>query len=100
MMTARMLAAPYLLFASCLFAQAPDLAKVVERLDQLEKENQRLKQDIDSLRKQLTELRTASTVPVQEKLDVVQQRVEEQAQTKVEAAQKFPLKLSGLVLLN
>lgn len=84
-----------------LAGQTPDLNRIIDRLDQMEKENQRLKQDIEKLRKEVTDLRAAGAVPrLEEKVEVQQQRIEEQAQTKVEAAQKFPLKLSGLVLMN
>jgi hypothetical protein len=95
-----------------LFAQAPDpasqMGKILQRLDQLEQtnqrleqENQRLKQDLESVRKEVLSLQAAkSGPPVEEKLDVQAQRIEDLTQTKVEAAQKFPVKLSGLVLMN
>lgn len=86
---------------SQLFGQAPEWDNVTARLDQLERENQRLKHDLDALRKQISEMRAAAPpLQLEEKLDVQAQRIEEQAQTKVEAAQRFPLKLSGLVLMN
>jgi hypothetical protein len=37
---------------------------------------------------------------VEERLDIEQQRIEEQAQTKVEASQKFPIRLAGMALFN
>jgi hypothetical protein len=99
-----------LLIAAPLFPQSPDpaVAKILQRLDQLEQtnqrleqENQQLKQDLASVRKEILDLQAAkSGPPVDEKLDVQQQRIEDLAQSKVEAAQKFPVKLSGLVLMN
>ena len=37
---------------------------------------------------------------VEERLDIQQQRIEEQAQTKVESSQKFPIRLAGMALFN
>jgi hypothetical protein len=37
---------------------------------------------------------------VEERLDIQQQRIEEHAQTKVEASQKFPIRLAGMALFN
>ena len=37
---------------------------------------------------------------VEERLDIQQQRIEEQAQTKVEASQKFPIRVTGMALFN
>ncbi|MCC6586865.1 MAG: hypothetical protein IT168_09255 [Bryobacterales bacterium] len=90
-------------------SQSPPVDRILERLDRLEREN-------DSLRKELQQLKTevaawrrpadTSTTAVAaegtptERLDVVERRVDEQAQTKVEAAQKFPIKVSGMLLAN
>ncbi len=35
-----------------------------------------------------------------ERIEIQQQRIEEQAQTKVEASQKFPIRLAGMALFN
>jgi len=92
--------------AESLFAQTTDpsaLNKIVQRLDQLEQtnqrleqENQKLKQDLEAVRKEILDLKN----PVEEKIEAQAQRIEDLSQTKVEAAQKFPVKLSGLVLMN
>src|ERR1035437_6441178 len=73
---------------------APDLARILERLDRLEQENRALSEQIRALQAQLG---TAAPPPptVEERLDIQQQRIEEQAQTKVEASQKFPIRVAG-----
>jgi hypothetical protein len=83
------------------FGQQPNLEQILQQLNQLQQDNQRLNREIDNLRQQVLDLKSAKpAVPVEEKLDVVNQRVEDLASSKVEAAEKFPLKLSGLVLMN
>ena len=78
---------------------APDLAKILERLDRLEAENRALSEQVRALQAQLG---TPAPPPptVQDRLDIQEQRVEEQAQTKVEASQKFPIRLTGMALFN
>src|SRR5664280_2836064 len=78
---------------------APDLAKIVERLDRLEQENRALSEQVRALQAQLG---TPAPVPptVEDRLDIQQQRIEEQAQTKVEASQKFAIRLAGMALFN
>lgn len=96
-----------LYLAAGLRAQQPDLERILQRLDQLERENQQLKQSLDALRKEVTVLRGATSTDganaaqiAAEKTEVLQQRVEEQAQTKVESGQKLPVTLSGLAIMN
>src|SRR5260370_14108380 len=77
----------------------PDLAKILERLDRLEQENRGLSEQVRALQAQLgTPAPSQSTV--EERLDIQQQRSEEQAQTKVESSQKFPIHLAGMALFN
>src|SRR5437764_15261525 len=83
-----------------LWAQATqDLTKILERLDRLEQENRALTEQVRALQAQLG---TPAPPPptVDERLDIQQQRLEEQAQTKVEASQKFPIRLAGMALFN
>jgi hypothetical protein len=78
---------------------APDLAKILERLDRLEQENRSLSEQVRALQAQLG----TSTEPpptVDERIEIQQQRIEEQAQTKVESSQKFPIRLAGMALFN
>src|ERR1039457_1682956 len=78
---------------------APDLAKILERLDRLEQENCAIREQVPAVQAQLGA--PAPPPPtVEERLDVQQQRIEEQAQTKVEASQKFPIRLAGMALFN
>ncbi len=78
---------------------SPDLARILERLDRLEKENRSLSEQVRALQEQLG---TPPPPPptVEERLDIQQHRIEEQAQTKVESSQKFPLRLTGMALFN
>ena len=78
---------------------APDLAKILERLDRLEAENRALSEQVRALQAQLG---TAAPPPptTEERLEIQERRTEEQAQTKVEASQKFPIRLTGMALFN
>ncbi|MEO8026661.1 MAG: hypothetical protein ABI823_09305 [Bryobacteraceae bacterium] len=91
-----------LLLPAAAHCQQASLDRILEQVDLLKKENQRLNQQLDALRQQVVELKAANTgaVATAEKLDVVSQRIEDLDNSKVEADQKFPVKLSGLVLMN
>ena len=77
----------------------PDLTKILERLDRLEAENRALSEQVRALQAQLG---TAAPPPptAEERLDIQERRIQEQAQTKVEASQKFPIRLTGMALFN
>jgi hypothetical protein len=79
-----------------------DLQKVLDRLDRLESENQKLLEEIRELRTQLTNPppSTAPAPSVEERLDVEESRTAELAQSKVEASQRMPLSLTGMLLFN
>jgi hypothetical protein len=77
-----------------------DLAKILERLDRLEQENRVLSEQVRDLRAQLGTPAASASVSVEEKLDIQQQRIQEQAQTKVEASQRYPIRLAGMALFN
>lgn len=99
------LASTGIFLTAAAFGQQPSLEQILQRLNQVEQENQRLNREMDTLRQQVAALQSAkpaapAAAPVEEKLDVVNQRVEDLASSKVEAAEKFPVKLSGLVLMN
>ena len=103
-------------------AQAqPDLAQILERLDKLERDNRALSEEVRSLRARLDSTGDSKTTPsadletvpgadtpgtlpspatVEEKLDIQGKRIDEQEQTKVEASQKFPIRLTGMALFN
>ncbi len=83
-------------------AQTPDLAQILQRLDNLERQNRELAEQVRELRGELA-ARPQAAAPadrVEERLDIQERRVEEQAQTKVEASQKFPLRVTGMALFN
>lgn len=103
------------LFALRLGAQSKPEAEVLQqilgRLDNLEKENQELIEEVHALRQQVQASRStevagsataasASSPPIEERLGVEEQRTAEQAQTKVEAEHKFPIQLDGMLLFN
>lgn len=86
---------------------------ILQRLDELEKQNQELRQQIEQLRKQVeanaqenraqaaTQTKNEATGETQEEHQAVDEhRIEELAQIKVEASQRFPVKLTGELLFN
>jgi hypothetical protein len=91
------------------------LKQILDRLDTLEKENRALVQEVHTLRQQLEVTlpqpkqaaeaegpggKKDNQPTVNERLDVEEHRTAEQAQTKVEAAHKFPIQLNGMLLFN
>jgi hypothetical protein len=94
------------------------MREVLSRLDRLEKDNQALMDEIRALRQQLGTLRSSAPDPPpgsaaftdgqtadgqqmdEERQAIQQSRIEEIAQTKVEASEKFPIRISGTVLFN
>jgi len=86
-------------------AQPPTLEQILERLARLETENQALRNEIGKLKAEVASLKQSSspapdTADLAERLDIQERRVDEQAQAKVEAAQKFPIKLTGQLVAN
>jgi hypothetical protein len=85
------------------------LQQILQRLDRLEKQNRELMQEVTALRQQLAAAQgkpaaTSAEAPkppsLRQEVAVNKARIAEQAQTKVEAAHKYPIKLTGLVLFN
>jgi hypothetical protein len=80
----------------------------VERLNRLEQENTRLRTELTDLRAQIDVLRNpqptaqgpAVRATVEERLDIAERRIEEQAQTKIEGSQRIPIRFSGMLLSN
>ncbi len=109
-------------FATAMMAQTtPEdtgtLRQILERLDHLEQQNRDLTEEIHALRKELAvahgtpqnppAAETAKTAPTEstsadlaERIDVQEHRLEEQAQTKVESSQHFPIRITGMALFN
>jgi hypothetical protein len=89
-----------------------EMARILERLDRLERENLHLSEQVRQLSERLgapaqpvaavadSATAAAPKLTAEDRLDVVERRVEEQAQTKVEASQKFPIRLAGMALFN
>ena len=73
------------------------LREILQRLDALEKQNQELLAEVKALK---AERVATAAPPVEERVAVTEARIHEQAQTKVESAQKFPVTLSGMFLMN
>jgi hypothetical protein len=92
----------------------PAIDKILNRLDRLERENHRLAEEILALRSELARTREQSGNPptdavnagaaqpadLTERMEVQEHRLEEQAQTKVESAQHFPVRITGMALFN
>lgn len=81
------------------------LDRILLQLNQLQQENRKLHQEMEDLSRQVMELTSAKppgNVPehLDEKVEVLNQRVEDLDTGKVEAAGHLPLRLSGLVLMN
>jgi len=87
------------LLPTLLIAQSsPELQQILERLQRLENENRALAEEVRALRRELAAGRAEA--PLEEKVEVQEKRIEEQAQTKVEASQRFPIRISGMALFN
>ncbi len=83
----------------------PDLKQILERLDRVEAENRELREQVRELREQMRAGAAAAPVEVEksrleERLEIEERRTAEQAQTKVEASQRFPIRLTGMALVN
>lgn len=98
------------------------LQQILQRLDRLEEENHQLSQEVHALRMELAGARgqpiesqsaheqaaqeqpaqgqTGTPAPLAEGVQVVEQRVADLSQEKVEASQRFPVSLTGMVLFN
>src|SRR5580698_8005221 len=97
--------------------QKSDMQQILDRLERIEQENRNLADEVRALREELAASRTGiappatstaapavaqppAPAPLAERVDVNEQRISEQAQSKVEAAQKLPITLTGMVLFN
>ena len=93
-----------LLFSgSCCWAQeSPGMQQILERLARLEDQNRELLSEIRELRAQVNKTPAApeADAALAERVEVVEQRVAEQAQTKVETQHKLPIQLTGMLLFN
>lgn len=83
------------------------MQRILERLDRLEQANRQLSEEVHALRTELAAYQAkppgetqSASAPVEEQVAVHEQRIEELAQTKVEASQKFPIRVTGMALVN
>ena len=85
-------------------AQSSDeLRQILDRLDRLEAQNRELMAQVRSLKDELAASRgdqPATGPSVEERLEVQESRTTEQAQTKVESSQRFPIRITGMALFN
>lgn len=89
-------------------AQTSDeMRQILERLNRLEEENRALAAEVRELRTELaaTRPKEPAAAPraaptIEERLSVQDSRIAEQAQTKVEASQRFPIRITGMALFN
>lgn len=88
-----------------------ELQQILDRLDRLEQENRDLTAEVRALRSELVashpnapaspaEPSNPPGPPLDERVSVAERRIEEQAQTKVEASQKLPITMTGMALFN
>ena len=97
----------------------PEMREILNRLERLEQENQSLAREVHALRQEIAGLRSdppdqaanavtssgtqtsASENQSQTEAQAIERtRIDELAQTKVEASQKFPIRLTGMALFN
>ena len=98
-----------------------ELRQILDRLEGLERANRELTEEVRALRGQLAaanppgtdgiraagaqvtpgmETAAGDRVAVEEQVAVQKRQIEEQAQTKVESSQRFPIRLKGMLLFN
>lgn len=96
------------LAAGAAVAQEPappaTMQTILNRLDSLENQNQMLLEEIRSLRQEIkSQPPPASEQPgaeITDRVTVLENRIGEQAQTKVGASQRFPVSLTGMILFD
>lgn len=74
----------------------PSLTEILQRIERLEAENARLRDEVKSLRERMD----GPAAPIEERVAVQERRLEEHQQTKVESSERVPVKLSGMLLFN
>src|SRR5574340_1346132 len=85
-----------LLFPAMLAAQGgPEMQQILDRLNRLERENRELLEEVRALRREIAGAHTRD-----DKVEVQERRAEDLAQTKVEAGEKLPVTLTGMLLFN
>jgi hypothetical protein len=87
-----------------------DLQQILQRLDRLEEENHKLADEVHALRTELAAAKgpaqaqsaqaSPPEAPLEERVQVAEQRAADLSQEKVEASERFPVSLTGMVLFN
>jgi hypothetical protein len=80
-----------------------DLREILNRVEKLEQSNRDLTEQVRSLKQELAAVRGESAAAADTTQDVIaveKARVEEMAQSKVEASEKFPIRVTGMALFN
>jgi hypothetical protein len=98
--------------AAPLSAQTPDLQQVLQRLDRLEEQNRELMTELRALRQQLAAAQPSAPAtqaavppspapePLQDQVEVQEQRTAQLDQEKISTDHKLPLTLTGMLLEN
>src|SRR5690349_2001400 len=89
-------AAVWALSAALLRAADPAVEQILQRLEKLEAENRTLREEVTRLKQRLD----GAGPPLEERVAVQEQRVEEQQQAKVESSERVPVRLTGTILFN
>lgn len=98
--------APFMLMLPGMLAaqtSAPEIPQILDRLNRLEEQNRALSEEVRQLRQELAAAhgQPGPAAPsVEEKVAVNDSRIEEMAQSKVEASQRFPIRITGMALFN
>lgn len=100
------------LIVSNAFAQnSSELQQILERLQRIERQNEQLASEVQSLRRELAGFRgqpdtpgaavaATQSAPLPERMEVQERRTEELAQSKVETEHRLPVQLTGMLLFN
>jgi len=86
---------------------SPEMGEIMNRLERLERQNRELTEEVHQLRQELASARGQTPAPasppspaLEDRVAVQESRTEDLAQSKVEASQHFPIRLTGMVLFN
>jgi hypothetical protein len=97
---------------SAIAQNSDEFRQILDRLTRLEEQNRNLTQEVRALREQLSASHTVAGAPVSpettpvtqppeaERIAAVESRVQDLSQTKVEASQHLPVRLTGTFLFN
>ncbi len=97
-------AALVLVFSVASPGQTPgETRQILQRLERLEEQNRALQEEVRALKERLSAANGSQPVQeptLSERMQVQETRTEELAQSKVEASQRYPIRLTGMALFN